>query len=74
MTLWEGWNLVTLPAGAVAEILTRAQGCYRAVYKQEGDVWLRYSPVVPAYANNLHTTSGGTFWVEGTANCGYIQL
>lgn len=74
VTLWSGWNLVTLPPGPVAEILTRAQGCYRAVYKQEGDTWLRYSPVVPAYANNLHTTNGGTFWVEGTANCGLIQL
>ncbi len=74
VTLWLGWNLVTLPAGTVPEILTRAGGCFRAVYKQEGDQWLRYSPVAPAYANNLHATTGGTFWVEGTANCGLIQL
>ncbi len=74
VTLWNGWNLVTLPPGPVPEVLTRANGCFRAVYKQEGDAWLRYSPVVPAYANNLHATNGGTFWVEGTANCGLIQL
>ena len=74
VTLWQGWNLVTLPPGSVPEILTRAVSCYRAVYKQEGDAWLRYSPLVPAYANNLQITNGGTFWVEGTANCGFIQL
>jgi hypothetical protein len=74
VTLWQGWNLVTLPPGSVPEMLTRAAGCYRAVYKQEGDVWLRYSPSVPAYANNLQITNGGTFWMEGTANCGLIQL
>ncbi|HMO55636.1 MAG TPA: hypothetical protein PJ994_14105, partial [Tepidiformaceae bacterium] len=70
----QGWNLVILPAGNVAEVLTRAAGCYRAVYQQTGGTWQRYSPDVPAYANNLSVTQGGTFWVEGTANCGFIQL
>ncbi len=75
VTLYEGWNLVTLPAGPVTQVLARADGCYRAIYQQQGDRWLRYSPDVPAYANNLQTLNGGAFWVEGTAeDCGLIQL
>lgn len=64
-----------LPTGPVADVLHRAEGCYRAVYQQQGDHWLRYSPEVPRYANNLQTLNGGAFWVEGTAeNCGLIAL
>lgn len=75
ITVYAGWNLVVLPAGNIAEVLHRADGCYRAVYQQQGGRWLRYSPEVPGYANNLQTLNGGTFWIEGTAqNCGLIGL
>mgnify|MGYP006915171141 CR=1 FL=1 len=75
IALYSGWNLVVLPEGKVADVLYRAAGCYRAVYQQQGGHWLRYSPDVPAYANNLQTLNGGTFWIEGTAeNCGLIAL
>lgn len=75
VTIYSGWNLVVLPAGPVGDVLYRAKGCYRAVYQQEGARWLRYSPDVPAYANNLQTLNGGVFWVEGAAaNCGLIGL
>ncbi len=70
-----GWVLVTLPAGQLAEILARARGCYVAVYQLEGEQWLRYSPDVPAYARNLSTSNGGAFWVLGSSqNCGAISL
>lgn len=75
VTVYEGWNLVTLPGGKVQDVLGRAEGCFRAIYQQQGDRWLRYSPQAPAYANNLNTLNGGTFWIEGTAaNCGLIHL
>ncbi len=75
VAFYPGWNLVVLPAGPVSAILFRAKGCYRAVYQQQGSQWLRYSPDVPPYANNLKTLNGGTYWVEGTAeNCGLVQL
>ena len=75
LTVYEGWNLVTLPAGPVSDVLHRAAGCYRAIYQQNGSEWLRYSPEAPAYANNLQTLNGGTFWIEGTAaNCGVVPL
>ena len=66
---------MTLPAGPVSDVLHRAAGCYRAIYQQNGSGWLRYSPEAPAYANNLQTLNGGTFWIEGTAaNCGVVPL
>lgn len=73
--LLSGWNLVVIPAGDLDSVLYRAKGCFRSVYQQAGDRWLRYSPEAPAYANNLRTSNGGTFWVEGTAaNCGRVPL
>ena len=75
LTIYEGWNLVTLPTGQVAEVLHRAAGCYHSIYQQQGARWLRYAPDAPAYANNLQTLNGGTFWIEGTAeNCGPVKL
>ncbi|MEO8539764.1 MAG: hypothetical protein ABI577_08485 [bacterium] len=75
VTIHEGWNLVVLPSGPVADVLHRATGCYRSVYQQQDGRWLHYSPAVPGYANNLQTLNGGTFWVEGTAeNCGFVRL
>lgn len=75
MYLGVGWNLVVLPAGPVQQVLARANGCYQAVYRWDGSRWLRYMPGAPAYANNLWTLDGGTFWVEGTtANCGLVTL
>ena len=70
-----GWNLVSLPVGAPGQVLARAQGCYRVVYQFQEGQWRRYSPDLPAYANNLQTLSGGAFWIEGTAaNCGLVKL
>lgn len=70
-----GWNLVVIPAGKIDEVLYRAKGCFRSVYQQDGNRWLRYSPDAPAYASNLRTSNGGVFWVEGTAaNCGRVPL
>jgi hypothetical protein len=69
------WNLVTLPAGPIAEVLARAGGCYDAVYQMQGGEWRRYSPNVPGYANNLATSNGGGFWIKASAkNCGRIDL
>ena len=70
-----GWNLVTLPAGPLADILDTARGCFSAVYQMEGDHWRRYVPDAPAYASNLSSSTGGPFWVLGTeANCGLIRI
>ncbi len=75
ITLTSGWNLVVLPAGNLEEVLYRAKGCYRSVYQQQGDHWVRYAPEVPAYARNLVTSDGGVFWIEGTAqDCGLVPL
>ena len=76
VTVYEGWNLAVLPSGDVATLLARAAGCYRSVYQlQPSGEWLRYSPGVPAYANNLGGQAGGTYWIEGTAaNCGLVLL
>lgn len=76
ITIDAGWNLVTLPAGPITDILDTAQGCFEAVYQYRGDQWLRYSPLVPAYANNLVTSAGGAFWIKGTGakNCASIRI
>ena len=71
----DGWALVTLPAGNIAQVLARAYGCYAVVYELRGDTWLRYSPDVPSYARNLTDSDGGAFWILGTAkDCGTISL
>jgi hypothetical protein len=69
-----GWNLVTLPPGPIEDILDTAAGCYGAVYKFTGGGWERYSPLLPAYAQNLKMSEGQAFWIEGTANCGFIDI
>ena len=75
LTIVPGWNLVVIPPGQIDQVLYRAKGCFRSVYQPEGDGWLRYSPDAPPYANNLQTSNGGVFWVEGTAaNCGRVPL
>lgn len=75
VTIVSGWNLVVIPPGQIDRVLHRAKGCFRSVYQQDGDRWLRYSPDAPGYANNLKTSNGGVFWVEGTAaNCGLVPL
>lgn len=69
------WNLVTLPAGQLENILARAAGCYDAVYQLHGGEWRRYAPGVPAYARNLSVSDGGAFWIRATSRaCGTIQL
>ncbi|MFN0147812.1 MAG: hypothetical protein ACKVT1_15005 [Dehalococcoidia bacterium] len=71
----DGWTLVTLPAGPIADVLARARGCYVAVYQLQGDEWRRYSPEAPAYALNLGTSNGGVFWIKGGSTvCGPISL
>jgi len=67
---------VTLPTGPIADLLGRAGGCFTSVYQQQGDHWLRYSPLVPDYANNLVSSGGGAFWINGTGapGCSRIQL
>ena len=73
--LSSGWNLVVIPSGKLNDVLYRAKGCYRSVYQQQGEAWLRFSPEAPSYANNLVTSNGGVFWVEGTAeDCGLVPL
>ncbi len=69
------WNLVTLPAGAMNEILARANGCYEAVYQMQAGEWRRYAPDVPGYARSLSTSDGGAFWIMATdKDCGVIDL
>ena len=71
----DGWTLLTLPAGPIADVLARARGCYVAVYQLQGEEWRRYSPDVPAYALNLTASNGGVFWIKGsTTTCGPISL
>ena len=66
---------MVIPAGKLNDVLYRAKGCYRSVYQQQGEAWLRFSPEAPPYANNLVTSNGGVFWVEGTAeDCGLVPL
>jgi hypothetical protein len=76
LTLVPGqWNLVTLPAGSLAEVLARAAGCYEAVYQLKEGEWRRYSPNVPGYARNLAVSDGGAFWIMASSrNCGTIDL
>ena len=70
-----GWVLVTLPAGQMADVLARARGCYLAVYQLDGEQWLRYAPDVPAYARNLTASNGGAFWILGSSqDCGSVSL
>lgn len=75
ITLMAGWNLVTLPAGPLGDILDTASQCFSAVYQADGDHWLRYVLGAPAYANNLSLSSGGAFWILGTeTNCGIVRI
>ena len=75
ITIAAGWNLVVIPAGKLDDVLHRVKGCFRSVYQQQGDKWLRYSPEAPPYARNLQMSDGGVFWVEGTAEgCGLVPL
>jgi hypothetical protein len=70
-----GWSFVSLPAGPLTEVLARAHGCYEAVYQLQGESWLRYSLLVPAYARNLFATDGSPVWIKASgANCGRIEL
>jgi hypothetical protein len=71
----DAWTLVTLPPGPIEDVLARARGCYVAVYQQQGDAWLRFSPDVPAYARNLTYSNGGAFWIKGSGqSCGPVAL
>jgi hypothetical protein len=75
ITITAGWNLVTLPAGQLSDILDTARQCFSAVYQTEGDHWLRYVPAAPGYASNLTRSTGGAFWILGTdANCGAVRI
>jgi hypothetical protein len=75
ITIADGWNLVTLPAGSLSDILDTARQCFSAVYQPEGDHWLRYVPGAPGYANNLTVSTGGVYWILGTgANCGAVRI
>lgn len=75
VTILPGWNLVTLPAGPIDDVLDMARGCYSAVY-QLGPAggWRVYSPDVPAYARTLQSTQGIPVWILGTASCTDIRL
>ena len=70
----KGWNLVTLPRGPIQDILDTAADCYTSVYTAFGDSWRRYSPQLPAYAQNLVMSEGQAFWIAGRANCGFIEI
>jgi hypothetical protein len=76
LAISSGWNLVTLPPGPIADVLARAGGCFTSIYEQDGDHWLRYSPLVPGWANNLANSNGGAFWINGTGaqGCSRIQI
>ncbi|MFN0096770.1 MAG: hypothetical protein ACKVVT_18590 [Dehalococcoidia bacterium] len=69
------WALVTLPPGPLADVLARAYGCYEVVYAFENGNWMRYSPDVPAYAQNFTTSTGGAVWIKASgSSCGLIHL
>lgn len=72
----DGWALVTLPTGPIADVLGNAEGCFAAVYQLAGpDDWTRYAPDAPPYASNLTWSAGGAFWILGNGvNCGQIIL
>jgi hypothetical protein len=75
IAVYSGWNLVTLPAGSLTDILDTARGCYSAVYQMQSGQWRRYIPDAPAFASNLNASNGGAFWVLGTdKNCGIVRL
>jgi hypothetical protein len=75
VTLYSGWNLVTLPPGPLTDILDTARQCFTAVYQANGDGWLRYLPGLPVYASNLAASNGTPVWILGTdANCGPIRI
>jgi len=76
ITLTPGqWNLVTLPAGPLNDVLARMHGCYEAVYQLRDGAWQRYSADVPLYARSMLTSNGGAFWIKASAkNCGAISL
>ncbi|MEO9255054.1 MAG: hypothetical protein ABI305_05910 [Tepidiformaceae bacterium] len=75
ITITQGWNLVTLPAGSLTDILDTARRCFSAVYEPSGADWLRYVPDAPSYASNLSASAGGVFWILGTnANCGAVRI
>ncbi len=75
ITIYSGWNLVTLPAGSLNDVLDTARGCFSAVYEMQNGTWHRYIPGAPAFASNLTASDGGAFWILGSdANCGIVTL
>jgi cell division septation protein DedD len=70
----DGWSLVTLPPGPLDDVLDVAEACFSSVYRQVGNGWLRYSPNVPSYVNNMAMADGGAYWIEGIADCGEIDI
>ena len=74
VTILPGWNLVTLPQGPLSDILDTAAGCYRAVYRLEGEAWGKFAPGVPRYVNTMTHSSGGAVWLEGILDCGAVPI
>ena len=60
-----GWNLVTIPVtGDVDDVFDTAEVDIAAIYKPNGETWLRWAPGVPAYARNLsHVSTGDVLWI-----------
>lgn len=76
LTFGPGWNLLTLPAGPLADILDTAEGCYTAVYRVDGVGigWSMYSPLVPGYVNSMTESTGEALWFESTGACGEVEI
>lgn len=74
VSIRSGWNLVTLPNGPLADVLARANGCFTSIYQPNGEGWLRYSTLVPAWANNLEAISGVPVWINGTGAAGCLTI
>ncbi len=65
ITVCAGWNLLTIPVtGSVDDVFDTAVLDIGAIYRQNGETWLRWAPGVPAYARNLsQVTAGDVVWI-----------
>lgn len=74
LTLFPGWNLITLPEGPLADILDTAEDCYSAVYRLDDSGWARFAPDAPAYVNTMTWSSQDAFWLESTGLCSEVDI
>ncbi|MFN8494293.1 MAG: PKD domain-containing protein [Caldilineaceae bacterium] len=78
--LCNGWNLVGYPAQQarpVGEALTPLNGCYSMVYgyvaADLADVWKKYDPSAPPFANDLTALNPGRgYWIKANQACTWV--